>query len=606
MTGTFEIDRVSLSVVVPTHEVGPWVSDCIRSILRQDVVGMEVLVVDDHSTDSTKAIVSAFAATDTRIKLVSAEQFGGAHARNQGAALAQGRYLIFADGDDIIPNGAYSALIASLERSGSDMAIGNFLKFSTKETWEPGRAWRVFDQPSVGISLREAPSLIRGRACWNKMFRRTFWESTGIEFPEVTRSNDIVPMTRALVSARSLDIIPEIVYLYRARPGNQSMTARADKASALISYLSQEAECARLLLEYGDEELQSQYYSMFLKADGWVHLTRFLQTRSGNEDPAVMEHAALIVKALLRAAPEHTRHSLTTAQVRVFTLFADGRSDVLALLNSEGQIGAGEPEATIEAFEALIIATAAVVEALPDEPNLAADALRYRMVRPLLAIAHLLDEGTLASLMHAVAQYRATWLSGERLPFFHNEREAVAICERGSTPELLVLSGVIRHAGATSTAVQANGRRLTVEIELNGVAAGSRAALRMKHRRSGAEFTSDSVELQPNSAISTLGFIVDRSQLSGKGIWDAHLLITVDFVQAEVRVLSDRRLPQIPAGKSPQFIVLPIRRVGHALVTDLRHPAAIRALYLPFKMLKKSRRDRRSRQRRLDPKISAS
>lgn len=594
MPTALDTPDVLLSVVVPTHEVGPWVSDCLKSLLRQNVPGMEIIVIDDHSTDSTLATAASLAASDQRIRLIAADDFGGANARNQGARLARGRYLVFADGDDIVPDEAYARLVESLESSGSEMAIGNFLKFSTKETWEPGRSWNVFNNPTSGLTLRDAPGLIRGRACWNKMFRRQFWEATGIEFPEVSRSNDIVPMTRALTAAQSMDVIPDMVYLYRSRPGNQSMTARADKSSALLSYLTQEMECAALITEYGDRALLNQFSSMFLKADGWVHLTKFLGSRTDQEDTAVLGQASAIVKILFEATPPHIRRSLTPAQKRVFTLFGEGRMDVLALLNGEGGIGSGEPEATIEAFEGLIAATAAVVDALPDQSGLTTDALRARMVRPLLASAPLLDDATLTTLMQAVARYRASWLPVERLPFFPHEREAVLICERGSAADLRLLSSILQRVSATSTTLEADGYRLRVTVEVSGAAVGSQVALRMKRRRSGFEFTTHSIEIRSEDSPITVEFDVDRKELRSTGMWDAHLLVTEQGVNAEVRVLSDRRLAQQPAGRSPRFIVLPIRRVGHALVTELRPHAVIRALRIPRKALQKRRRAKRS------------
>nr|BFF13335.1 hypothetical protein GCM10025699_46380 [Microbacterium flavescens] len=102
-TGT---DAVELSVVVPVHNVGPWIEQCLTSILDQDVSSMEVIVVDDHSTDDTVERILAVAGDDPRLRLITAPpRRGGAHARNRGVDLAVGEFLVFADGDDLVPRG---------------------------------------------------------------------------------------------------------------------------------------------------------------------------------------------------------------------------------------------------------------------------------------------------------------------------------------------------------------------------------------------------------------------------------------------------------------------------------------------------------------------
>src|SRR5690606_1257596 len=234
------------SVVIPTYNVRPWLRQTLDSVLRQRE-DLEVIVVDDASTDGTDDLAREYAARDPRIRVVANEGSGGGSARNLGARSARGEYLIFADGDDLIPDGAYAALVGSLERSGSDMAVGDYLKFRAVDTWRPTVAMPAFGRPAAGVTLEDEPSLLFSRPCWNRAFRASFWRRAAIEFPDVPRSNDIVPMVRALTSAQTIDIVEDIVYVYRERPGSGSMTARAGASTSLVSYLTQESECARIV-----------------------------------------------------------------------------------------------------------------------------------------------------------------------------------------------------------------------------------------------------------------------------------------------------------------------------------------------------------------------
>src|SRR5664279_78791 len=118
----------ALTVVVPAHDVAPWLDECLTSIRGQEGVELRIVVVDDHSSDGTSEIVARHVAADERVVLLQAEERGGGAARNLGAATAGTPYLAFVDGDDLVPPDAYRTMVGSLEQSGSDLVVGNFLK----------------------------------------------------------------------------------------------------------------------------------------------------------------------------------------------------------------------------------------------------------------------------------------------------------------------------------------------------------------------------------------------------------------------------------------------------------------------------------------------
>ncbi|MEU1972519.1 glycosyltransferase family 2 protein [Microbacterium sp. NPDC019599] len=273
----------SLSVVIPTHNVGPWIGETLTSVLDQDLPSMEVIVVDDASTDDTTAVVERFAEADARVRLFRASERGGGSARNRGVAEASGRYLVFCDGDDLIPPGAYAAFVRSLDESGSDIVFGDFLKFSPTDTWRPTASMSAYGRPASGVSLVDEPTLILARPCWNKAFRRDFWQANGIEYPDVPRSNDIVPMVKAYANARSIDIIPDVVYLYRERPGGTSMTAKADSVDSMVSYLTQELECARIVAALDDQAVTTAYRRLIWDRDGFIHVAKFAKFAAARE-----------------------------------------------------------------------------------------------------------------------------------------------------------------------------------------------------------------------------------------------------------------------------------------------------------------------------------
>ncbi|PCN47251.1 hypothetical protein Csp2054_13300 [Curtobacterium sp. 'Ferrero'] len=293
MTGS----HPAVSVVVAARNSAPWFGELIASVARQLGEGLEVIVVDNGSTDETSALIRAFAEQHASVRHVLSGATGAAEARNEGVARATGRYLVFADSDDLVPDGAYRAMLDSLEASGSDMAIGDHLKFSATETWSPTKRWYPFDRALVGVAPDEVPELLSGRPCWNRMFRRSFWDRVGLRFPEVASVEDIEPMTRAFVEARAIDVVRECVYLYRDRGDSSSLSLRAD-ADVTVRYLEQELACAELVRD--DPVLRLQHAEIVLDADGWAHLRRFLAT---SPDGAAAQRVAAATDRLLAAVP---------------------------------------------------------------------------------------------------------------------------------------------------------------------------------------------------------------------------------------------------------------------------------------------------------------
>lgn len=290
-------DVALLSVVVAARDAGRWIDEALDSVLTQGSSVAEVLVVDNGSTDDTAERVAVAARSDSRVRLLASTAPTAAAARNEGVAAATGAYLAFADSDDIVPDGAYAAMLASLEASGSDMVIGDHLKFSATRTWSPTQRWYPFDEVVRAAAPEEVPELLSGRACWNRVFRRSAWDRMGLRFPEVQSVEDVQPMTRAFVEARSIDVVPRCVYLYRDRGDTTSLSLRAD-AAVTVRYLEQELACAGSVS--GNPVLRAQHATVVLDADGWAHLHRFLRT---GPDTAAMATVARATAALTAALP---------------------------------------------------------------------------------------------------------------------------------------------------------------------------------------------------------------------------------------------------------------------------------------------------------------
>lgn len=169
-----------ISVVVPIYDVEAYLPDCLRSLAAQTVRDLEVVMVDDGSTDGSAAIADDFAQRDGRFRLIAQENHGLGHARNTGTAAATGDLLAFADSDDVVALDAYERLAGALDNSGSDFAAGNVLRLTDGRTSQSPFLAEAFARTRLKTHVSRFRPLLSDRTAWNKLFRRSFWNSVNV------------------------------------------------------------------------------------------------------------------------------------------------------------------------------------------------------------------------------------------------------------------------------------------------------------------------------------------------------------------------------------------------------------------------------------------
>jgi CDP-glycerol glycerophosphotransferase len=217
---------VKLSVVVPFHNVAEYLEAALESIARQTLDDLEVILVDDGSTDGGTLIARSYVSRDRRFQLIEQENAGLGPARNAGTRLAAGEYLAFADGDDVVSPHAYALLTGSLDKTGSDIATGAVRRFTAAGT-RPARLYEGMFQRTVRRThVSRFPLLTQDRVACNKVYRRSFWDAHGFAFPSGLYEDALVTV-RAHVLASSVDVIADVVYYWRVRDsGARSITGR--------------------------------------------------------------------------------------------------------------------------------------------------------------------------------------------------------------------------------------------------------------------------------------------------------------------------------------------------------------------------------------------
>lgn len=163
-----------LSVVIPAYNAQKFISRCISSALASDLKEIEVIAVDDGSTDETKDILSWYENMYPQFfKKIFKENGGAAEARNYGIAESKGHYIAFIDSDDMIRPDAYSTMYDSLQKTGADIAIGRLYKVDNDKYYVrhtlPLPAYKAIN-PEEYLRLLFTQTY-NNVAVWNKMYR---------------------------------------------------------------------------------------------------------------------------------------------------------------------------------------------------------------------------------------------------------------------------------------------------------------------------------------------------------------------------------------------------------------------------------------------------
>lgn len=211
-----------VSIIIPAYNAERTIGGCLDSAAAQTTDSLEVIVIDDGSTDCTAHIVDDYAEGDCRIMRVSQANSGVACARNKGIKLASGRYLMFLDADDELPPESLSALIETIETHHASLAFGSFEEFT-----ETGRSWRVDEFPSDWMGTtrrgREVLPLFLGHAkpspsgsAWRVIFDTASLRNIGARFPVGIRmGEDYCFMLEVLSADPVIAITDAVVYRYR-------------------------------------------------------------------------------------------------------------------------------------------------------------------------------------------------------------------------------------------------------------------------------------------------------------------------------------------------------------------------------------------------------
>jgi glycosyltransferase involved in cell wall biosynthesis len=257
-----------VSVVVPVHDVEPYVVECLESLLAQRHRQLEIIVVDDGSNDRSGDLAESVAARDERIRVVHTHNQGLGAARNEGVRHATGDLLGFVDSDDVLPRDGYAALVERILRSRADLVTGDMARLEDGVVTPVPWLTRLHPGDRT-LAIDDAPDLLGDVFACNKLFRRDFWEQQGLSWPEGVRYEDQPTTTEAFLRASRIAVTSQVVYHWRIRSEGTSITQQRATVADLADRWTTKRMTLASVRHHGSEPLTTALLERVLPADLW-------------------------------------------------------------------------------------------------------------------------------------------------------------------------------------------------------------------------------------------------------------------------------------------------------------------------------------------------
>lgn len=217
------LNQPLVSVIVPVYNSEVYLGPCLESLRRQTWPNLEILLVNDGSTDGSGALCAAAARVDRRVRFLDQPNGGVSAARNAALEAAGGDYLQFADSDDRLTPDATETLVRAAQSTGADLVISHFFRVDGEKHAQRGhiKGERLLTRQEFAQEMVKAPANYYYGALWNKLYRRSIVERQGLRFPtDVSWSEDFLFNLEYIRHVRLVAAVPKPLYYYHKRQGS--------------------------------------------------------------------------------------------------------------------------------------------------------------------------------------------------------------------------------------------------------------------------------------------------------------------------------------------------------------------------------------------------
>ena len=219
--GCIDYNKGKVSVIVPVYNVAKYLEECLNSIINQTYKNIEIIIVNDGSTDNSLDIIEIFKNKDNRIKVISQENKGISEARNIGLKNTVGEFILYVDSDDYLELNCIKEAVDKINNDCSEMVIFNYTRVYDCDVEGKSEnvslnlnTEKVYEGKDIAIMLLK--NLTQGYV-WNKLFRKRNLVENKFEFEKGRTIEDIYPIFKELINSKKVSYINKYNYNYRQR-----------------------------------------------------------------------------------------------------------------------------------------------------------------------------------------------------------------------------------------------------------------------------------------------------------------------------------------------------------------------------------------------------
>ena len=215
-----------ISVIVPIYNTEKYLVECVESLRKQTYSNIEIILVDDGSTDASIEICDGFAEKDSRVRVFHKKNEGVAVARNFGIQQSNGQYVVIVDSDDVAVDKMIEVLYTQIKENDADIAVGNYYIYDESD----GNFYYYITDDDYCVEVLSSQELIDRQAGawkWNstafmlttfKLYKKVLFDD--VSFTHGRRFDDEASTHRLFLRSKKTVFVNDNVYLYRRRSGS--------------------------------------------------------------------------------------------------------------------------------------------------------------------------------------------------------------------------------------------------------------------------------------------------------------------------------------------------------------------------------------------------
>ncbi len=291
-----------ISIIVPVYNREKYIDRCIKSLISQSYKNIEIICVNDGSTDNSLDILNSYAKKDKRIKIINNPQnMGIGYSRNAGIKASTAEYIMWCDSDDWFEKHTCKKMLKAIINSGADLAecsakiIFDKENLGVRKYWNKNKDWELKSSGKKEVNLSIVDST--GKFLWNKIIKKSIITKNNLKFPQIPTHEDTVFMTLYLMFSKSTFLLQDKLYNYVIHSGS-AIDNVYEKVKGVTSFIwikylisevnkvVKEVNSRELTIKYNDftyytiSEMIKEYIEVLkLVRDNQVHELRLLRKK---------------------------------------------------------------------------------------------------------------------------------------------------------------------------------------------------------------------------------------------------------------------------------------------------------------------------------------